>query len=201
MTKNRLEAFSDGVFAIVITLLIIEVRVPIVEKVQLNHALIELVPKILSFILSFIIVGSYWVAHHTMMQFLEKVNRSVLWFNLFTLLTVAFIPFPTALLGEYPYEKTPVILYGISLSLVNITGTIFWRFITYKKRFVKHNLSNSFSNFVTLIHLLPVLFYMLSIVFSFISITISYIIYLLVPLFFILPNPLILKRIKTAYNE
>ncbi len=201
MTKNRLEAFSDGVFAIVITLLILEVKVPLVDKAQLNSSLVVLMPKILSFILSFVVVGSYWVAHHTMMAFVEKVDRSVLWFNLLILLTVAFIPFPTALLGEYTYVRTPVILYGISLSLVNITGTIFWIYVTYKNRFVKNTLSKKFSNFVGFIHLIPVLFYLLSIGLSFISITLSYIIYFLVPLFFILPNPLILKRINTAYQE
>jgi uncharacterized membrane protein len=72
MTKNRLEAFSDGVFAIVITLLVLEVKVPIVERAQLSHSLVVLVPKILSFILSFVIVGSYWVAHVTMIQFFWK---------------------------------------------------------------------------------------------------------------------------------
>lgn len=201
MTKNRLEAFSDGVFAIVITLLIIDVKVPIVNKEQLNHSLFELIPKILSFVFSFIIVGSYWVAHHTMINFLEKVDRSVLWLNLFVLLTVVFIPFPAFLIGEYPYEKTSVILYGISLSFVNITGAFFWKFITYKRRYVKYNLTEGFSNFVFFIHLSPVLFYILSIALSFISIKLSYIIYFLVPLFFILPNPLITKRINTAYNS
>ena len=201
MTKNRLETFSDGVFAIVITLLILEIRIPVVDKAMLNHSLIQIIPKILSFILSFIIIGSYWVAHHTMMDFLEKVDRSVLWLNLITLLTVAFIPLPTALLGEYPSERMPVILYGISLSCVNISGVLFWKFITHKNRFVKQNLAVGFSRFVIFIHLLPVLFYLLAIALSYISITLSYVIYISVPLFFIVPNSRIEKRLDTAYNK
>lgn len=201
MNKNRLEAFSDGVFAIVITLLILEIKIPVVDKARLNHSLIEIIPKILAFILSFIIIGMYWVAHHTMIQFLEKTDRTVLWLNLLILLTVAFIPFPTALLGEYPYERTPVILYGISLSCVNISLLLFWKFITWKNRFVKQNLPRSLSRFVILIQLTPVVFYLIAIALSYVNITLSYIIYFFVPLFFILPNPLIKKRVESAYKK
>jgi uncharacterized membrane protein len=76
MNKNRLEAFSDGVFAIVITLLVLEIKVPHVTFDKLGPALFELLPKFLSFGLSFVIIGVYWVAHHNMMHFIEKVDRT-----------------------------------------------------------------------------------------------------------------------------
>ena len=98
MNKTRLEAFSDGVFAIVITLLILNVHVPDGRTLTLQ-SLRPLVPPLATFVLSFIIVGVYWVAHHHMLHFVTHVNRRLLWLNLLLLLSVVFIPFPASLLG------------------------------------------------------------------------------------------------------
>ena len=81
MNKGRLEAFSDGVFAIVITLLILDVRLPPGVHVSIG-ALWQLLPRLATFVLSFVVVGVYWVAHHNMMHFIERVDRSLLWLNL-----------------------------------------------------------------------------------------------------------------------
>src|SRR5262245_64949041 len=98
MNKTRLEAFSDGVFAIVITLLIRNVHVPDGYTLTLQ-SLRPLLPPLGTFVLSFIIVGVYWIAHHHMLHFVVEVNRRMLWLNLLLLLCVVFIPFPTSLLG------------------------------------------------------------------------------------------------------
>jgi len=126
MEKNRIEAFSDGVFAIVITIMVFEIKIPHVSVSELNGALFEILPKILAFILSFIIIGVYWVAHHNMMHFIENVDRVALWLNNLVLLTVALIPIPTALLGEYTNTVTPILLYGSTLAAVNFSGFLFW---------------------------------------------------------------------------
>ena len=90
MNKTRLEAFSDGVFAIVITLLILNVRVPDGRTLTFQ-SLQPLVPALATFVLSFIMVGVYWIAHHHMLHFIKQVNRRLLWLNLLVLLCVVFI--------------------------------------------------------------------------------------------------------------
>ena len=201
MNKNRIEAFSDGVFAIVITIMVFEIKIPHVTEAELNHSLIAIVPKILAFVLSFIIIGVYWVAHHNMMHFLETVDRAALWLNNLVLLTVALIPFPTALLGEYPNTTTPIILYGLTLTMVNVTGTLFWIYATKHNRLSNKKLSPVFVKRVIFTHSAPVFFYVLAVVGSFYSYIFSYSIFILVPAFFIFPNPLLQKMLSKPFVE
>ena len=97
MEKSRLEAFSDGVFAIVITLLILDIRFPEVEYSQFAATLVSVLPRILAYVMSFIIIGLYWVIHHNSMHAIKKTDRGFLWLNILLLLCVSFIPFPTSL--------------------------------------------------------------------------------------------------------
>jgi uncharacterized membrane protein len=122
MNKTRLEAFSDGVFAIVITLLILDIRLPEVDYSHFGEALKEIFPRILSYVMSFVVIGVYWIAHHNSFQLVNKTNRVFLWMNIFLLLFVSFIPFPTSLLGRYPFQTIPVMIYGINLLISNLMG-------------------------------------------------------------------------------
>jgi uncharacterized membrane protein len=123
MEKSRLEAFSDGVFAIVITLLILDIRFPEVDYSQFATALATLLPRILMYVLSFIIIGLYWISHHNSMQVVKKIDRNFLWLNILLLLCVSFIPFPTSLVGRYPFQAWPIIIYGSTLIVCNLIGT------------------------------------------------------------------------------
>lgn len=199
MEKNRLEAFSDGVFAIVITLLVLEIKVPHVPHGELGTALFALGPKFLSFILSFIIIGVYWVAHHNMMHYVVRVDRNVLWFNIIVLLSVCIIPFPTAIIGDYPETQLACILYGVTLSLVNIAGTIFWWYCA-KHGLIDAKLNPGFVNMVTRLHAAPVLIYLIAIAVSWFSVVVSYSIFISVPLFFILPNPFLARVFSRQYQ-
>jgi uncharacterized membrane protein len=122
MEKSRLEAFSDGVFAIVITLLILDIRIPEVDYAHLGAALREVLPRILAYAVSFIIIGLYWVSHHNAMQPIRKIDRNFLWMNILLLLFVSFIPFPTSLLGRYPFRALPIMIYGLTLVACNAVG-------------------------------------------------------------------------------
>ena len=201
MNKNRLEAFSDGVFAIVITLLVLEIKVPHVPGPELKQALFQLMPKFFSFALSFVIIGVYWVAHHNMMNFIAKTDRVSLWLNILVLFTICIIPFPTALIGDYPKETAPVVFYGFTLMAVNLSGTWFWVYNTKNNRLSHPNLNPAFSKKVMYLHLSPVLLYLVAIVFSLFSVTISYFIYLLVPLFFIVPNVFVDRLFSKPYMD
>ena len=131
MEKARLEAFSDGVFAIVITLLILEIRLPEVDYAHLPQALREVLPRIMAYVMSFFIIGLYWVSHHNSMHPLKKVDRGFLWLNMLLLLFVSFLPFPTSLLGRYPFRALPIVLYGGSLIACNGIGFLMMLYVRY----------------------------------------------------------------------
>ena len=109
MGKTRLEAFSDGVIAIIITIMVLELKVPHAAELA---ALKPVLPVLLSYVLSFIYVGIYWNNHHHMLQLVESVNGPILWANLHLLFWLSLIPFVTAWMGENQLATLPVALYG-----------------------------------------------------------------------------------------
>lgn len=121
MTKGRLEAFSDGVLAIIITIMVLGLQLPDGSSFE---ALKPLLPKLLSYILSFIYVGIYWNNHHHLFQAVQKVNGKVLWANLSLLFFLSLVPLTTAWMGESQFASHPVILYGANLMLCAISFTI-----------------------------------------------------------------------------
>jgi uncharacterized membrane protein len=133
MKKSRLEAFSDGVFAIVITLLILDIRFPEVDYSQFAATLTSVLPRILAYVMSFIIIGLYWVIHHNSMHVMKKTDRGFLWLNILFLLCVSFIPFPTSLVGRYPFEAGPIMIYGITLIASNAVGYIMLVYVHYHR--------------------------------------------------------------------
>ena len=132
MNKGRLEAFSDGVFAIVITLLILDINIPDVQAIALPAALVNLLPQLLTYILSFFIVGLYWHLHHQVATQIKLIDEAFIWLNLVWLLFVSVLPFPTALLGRYPLQPIPLTIYGINLILVNVTGFVILVYFRYR---------------------------------------------------------------------
>ena len=112
MKTNRLEAFSDGVLAIIITIMVLELKAP--EEVTV-HALIDEIPIFLSYLISFLYIGIYWNNHHHLFQITEKVNGKILWANLHLLFWLSLIPFATSWIGENHILSLPVALYGFIL--------------------------------------------------------------------------------------
>jgi uncharacterized membrane protein len=131
LIKQRLEAFSDGVFAIVITLLILGIRIPEVQPAMLGEALSKMLPQVFTYVLSFFVVGLYWFAHHRVSHHVKQINGTFIWLNFVWLLTVSVMPFPAALLAGFPLQRLPIAVYGIDLILANVTGFLI---IVYLKR-------------------------------------------------------------------
>jgi uncharacterized membrane protein len=133
MPKSRIEAFSDGVFAIAITLLIIEVRPPDSEAGDLAGDLVSLWPSYAAYVVSFVIIGIIWVNHHEIFEGITAVDRPLLFLNLLLLLTVAFLPFPTALLGEYIREgdnaHIAAAVYGANMTLIGLAFIAIWTYL------------------------------------------------------------------------
>lgn len=115
MPKGRVEAFSDGVIAILITIMVLELKVP--HGGDTLPALWPLYPVFLSYVLSFVYLGIYWNNHHHMLQASHRVQGSVLWANLHLLFWLSLIPFTTAWMGQNGFSKVPVAIYGVNLLL------------------------------------------------------------------------------------
>jgi uncharacterized membrane protein len=124
MGKGRLEAFSDGVFAIIITIMVLELKVPHDPGIS---ALRELLPVFLSYVLSFVFVGIYWNNHHHTLHAVKKVNGRILWANLHLLFWLSLVPFVTGWMGENHFAALPVACYGIVLLGSAIAYTILTR--------------------------------------------------------------------------
>ena len=121
MDKVRLEAFSDGVLAIIITIMVLEIKVPHGDTLLV---LKPLLPLLLSYILSFVYIGIYWNNHHHMMHTVTQVNGAILWANMHLLFWLSLIPFSSGWMGENHFAKWPVILYGVNLTMCAIAYAI-----------------------------------------------------------------------------
>jgi uncharacterized membrane protein len=121
MGKGRLEAFSDGVMAIIITIMVLELKVPHGADFA---ALRPLIPVFLSYVLSFVFLGIYWNNHHHLLQAARQVNGRILWANIHLLFWLSLIPFVTAWMGENQFAATPVALYGVVMLFSAIAYTI-----------------------------------------------------------------------------
>ena len=139
MNKNRLEAFSDGVLAIIITIMVLEIKVP---KTQDLEGLKHLFPIFAAYILSFALVGVYWNNHHHLLHSLKKVNSPIMWANLNLLFWLSLIPFGTKWMGETHFDRFTVVLYGILLIICGTSYTILQNKIAYSLRNEDNELTN-----------------------------------------------------------
>ena len=124
MGKGRLEAFSDGVLAIIITIMVLELKVPHGEDLS---ALGPLIPVFISYVLSFVYLGIYWNNHHHMLHAVSKVNGPILWANLHLLFWLSLVPFVTGWMGENQFAARPVALYGVVLIMAAVAYFILSR--------------------------------------------------------------------------
>jgi uncharacterized membrane protein len=132
VSTSRTEAFSDGVFAIAATLLVLELKVPQAEPGGLADALVENWPSYATYVVSFLTIGIIWVNHHAVMDRIRKVNRPLLFMNLVFLMAVAAIPFPTALLADYLQaghdERLAGAVYGGTMALMGVSFGAIWAY-------------------------------------------------------------------------
>jgi uncharacterized membrane protein len=124
MSKGRLEAFSDGVFAVIIKIMVLNMNVPRGADFQ---ALMSVTPAFLSYVLSYIYIGIYWNNHHHLLHASEHVSGGILWANLALLFCLSLVPFTTAWMGENHYAPLPVAVYGVMLLLAGIAYSILSR--------------------------------------------------------------------------
>ena len=190
MGKGRLEAFSDGVLAILITIMVLELKVPHGEGLE---AVTPLVPVFLSYVLSFVYLGIYWNNHHHMLHTCRKVTGSILWANLYLLFWLSLIPFVTGWMGENHFAALPSALYGVVLLMAAIAYWILQRTIIASQgpdSLLKKAVGGDWKG-----NLSPVI-YVIAIVAAFRTQWIAQILYTLVAVIWLIPD----RRIEKALD-
>jgi uncharacterized membrane protein len=191
MNKNRLEAFSDGVFAILITIMVLELKVPQGSEFA---SLKPVIPVFLSYVLSFIYLGIYWNNHHHMLHTVKKVSGGILWANLHLLFWLSLIPFVTGWMGENKFDNAPVALYGINLLMAAIAYYVL-QTVILKKHGRDSLLSKAIGKDIKG-KISPIL-YTLAILSTFVNNWIAGAIYVLVALIWLIPD----KRIEKILSS
>ena len=186
---NRTEAFSDGVFAIVVTLLVLELKVPILHDrasvSELDHRLVDLVPKFLSWLISFVIVCKFWLNHHHLLTFARHATYGMVWLNSIFLMGQAFIPFPTALMGEYPTNPLAVSLFGAVMAVNTLLFIALQSYIL--GNLLKPELVSAVVPHLTRKSFVGVVSYLLGAAATLFNVHVAFVLYALTPLFFITP--------------
>jgi uncharacterized membrane protein len=166
---GRLLAFSDGVFAIAITLLIIGVVIPEgTTDFNLNAVLSSLWPNYLAFLISFFVIGLYWIVHVRQFRFVRKYDTGLLWLNLLFLLFIVIMPFTTSIVSKYSSE-TAVIIYAANVALVGYMRTASWFYSAHNHRLIDKRLSSTFIRRTTIMNVIAPSIFTLSIGVAFIN--------------------------------
>jgi uncharacterized membrane protein len=204
---ERLILFSDAVFAIAITLLVIEIKIPEIQEKPVTdnavlHKLAELIPKFVGFLVSFLLIGQYWIVHHRMFSFVINFTDRLIWLNILFLFAIALMPFSTGFYSEYVLRGvvTPVIFYTANIALLGFANFLMWRYLSNQKNNLTQNLTPALSKYFSLRALtVPTIF----VIFSFVYLyrpMIAFFIPMLIPLIMrLIFNPM-KKKITTSSN-
>jgi uncharacterized membrane protein len=196
--KNRVEAVNDGIFAIVLTLLVLEIKVPHLENghspAMLLEAMKGILPKFIAWVISFFTVTVIWVNHHRIFESIKKIDHTFFWLNANLMLWISFYPFPTALMGDYPDNKLAVSFFGIASLMMGIGFTLvrvhMWRHPEITDGYTKPQLWVGVRNVI----LFGPLLYIVATAGAWIHPYLAFAIYAFITLYFMLPSASGLKR-------
>jgi uncharacterized membrane protein len=199
MTTTRLEAFSDGVLAIIITIMVLELKVPHIVGIE---GLKPVLPVLCSYVLSFIYVGIYWNNHHHMFHSTKHVSGAIMWANLHLLFWLSLIPFTTAWIGENHLAKAPTAVYGFVLMMAAIAYYILQKSIILDQgaqSILARAVGNDWKGIVSIVC------YLLAIPLAFLTPLISTVLYILVALIWLVPDSrierVLLKNLERTSDE
>jgi uncharacterized membrane protein len=189
LTKSRIEALSDGIFAVAMTLLVLDIKPPaVIEAAALPRELLALWPRCLSYAVSFLMLGIYWVGQHNQFHLIRCADRTLLWINIVFLMTISFVPFSTALLSAYPLWPSAQTVYGANLIAIGLVLLWHWMYATHRHRLVDPELDDRMNRFVIRRILIGPALFALAIVLSSLSAVASLILYVVAPLIYVLPG-------------
>ena len=183
----RVLALSDGVFAIIITLLVLEVHVPELTQGQtLNEALAEVRPSLTAFVISFVLAGMHWVAHRDLFTLIRRADRGLVWLNILYLLPLCLLPFGAGLLGRYEHEAVALRIYGLLLVLIALMRVVIWLYATNRPHLLWQRLDHRQRRAGLALNLLPGLVYLLAFLVARTAPGLSLAIYAAMPLLYFL---------------
>lgn len=187
MTKNRLEAFSDGVIAIIITIMVLELHIPSISKAasgkEITAALLHVLPGLAAYLLSYVVIAVFWLNHHMLFEKINLVNSRVLWHNALLLFTMSLIPLPTAFMADHLLLPQAVMLYD-SIMSINALAFLLLRRYAVKAGLIPHQAIIQRSN------LASTLLYLAAVPLALVSVYISFIIFVLIPVWYFIPDKL-----------
>ncbi len=190
LSLTRIEAFSDGVFAIVVTLLVLELKVPGLKDhasvQELWHQLYELLPKFVSWLISFIIVCKFWLNQSHILGLASRATYGLAWMNALFLLGQSFIPFPTAMAGEYPNNPLAVCLFGVVFAINTLLFMLLYAYI--QRNLLKPDVRAKEDPNGPIKGMIGVVSYGLGAVAAWFSVPLAFVIYALTPIFYITPR-------------
>ena len=193
-STSRIEAFSDGVFAIVLTLLVLDLRVPKLAdgytERDLFNALVDLGPRLVGFFVSFLVIAIFWVNHHQLFHSLARASRALLWHNNHLLFWMCVIPFPTAFLGEYHDRVVPVMLYGFVLFMGGVAFNLVLRHAVRAGLFDPTHSSESLRKAVRRGVIGPIV-YAAAVLLALVSVYIPLVLFIVVPLLYFIPQKIV----------
>ena len=194
ISTNRIEAFSDGVFAIVITLLALQFKVPkFTHTAGLHQNLLELfkiLPSIIGFIFSFFFVAVFWVNHHQLYHSIKEANSKLLWYNIHLLFWITMLPFPIAMIGDHPDLAVPAMYLGVVLLMCSFAAYLVRRYSYFTANLVDENLSENSINDGLGKNIIAIILNIIAIASAPFSVYIAYSIYFIVLGMFIIPQKL-----------
>ena len=172
MNKSRVEAFSDGVFAIAITLLVLTIAQPANYR-NLTHELLTRWPSLAAYVVSFAVIGIMWLNHHSLFSSFERIDRGLFYLNLLLLLTITFLPYPTGVLGEALAEgegtRTAAVFYGITMAVNAYAWTVLWLYASYHRRLLHASFPEEERGLATLLFTIGAVLYTLAIGVAFLN--------------------------------
>lgn len=186
---TRLEALADAVFAIAMTLMVLELAIPFISgdptNKEITQALFSMWPRFLTYFLSFMILGVFWLIHHFIFENVKAYNTTLAWLNIIFLMLVSLIPFTTSYLGEYFLETTPTLIYGLQLLLMFFLGFSLWTYSTTKKRLVNADFDTDLAKGAKAMGYIYFIILIIAIIFSFIKPVVSIAVYGVIVVLFI----------------
>ena len=197
-SPDRVMALSDGVFAIILTILVLELKVPpSLSRESLRGLFEELRPTLIAWVISFLIAGMYWVAHRDLFARVRFVNRDLVWLNLLFLLPASIIPFAASVLGEYPAEPAAIYLYGIVMITASVMRLVMYSYVIRRPRLLWAGEASTRSGLGYLLVSAPIAVYVIAMALAAASPSASVALYFAVPILYFLLVTLLRDGRKT----
>jgi uncharacterized membrane protein len=208
LSKKRVEFLTDGIFAVVMTLLVLDISVPQISSSSSHHAtidsaaartellngLFDLWPKILSFGISFIILAIYWLAHHRQFYYIKHVNRTLIWINFMFLMAICLLPFSASLLGEYHQQQISIFVFGAnSIIIASLLSILWWYALSHYSRLIHENLDPIIKTTSLRRLLFGIIVYLIAIGISFVDVHLSVYFFALILISVFIPNKIMHK--------